>query len=155
MRRLLLLLLVLVAACGEDPPPPPIDNAPFPADYEASYVEVRNCRPSGDHDLNNIRIVVEPDAAPIYMTRTGTFAPGMIVLKEEYDFGDATCTGPIKQWTVMTKLQAGFAPPALDWKWHQVDKNRTIVGEDTPRCIGCHQLCGVPPDGFQWTCALP
>jgi hypothetical protein len=133
-----------------------IDADPvFPADYDATYVEVRNCRGSGDHDLNNIRILADPAALGPYEGRTDPFPEGAVVLKEEYDFGDLTCEGPIKQWTVMQKLAEGSSDETLGWAWQRVDADRSVLDEDEPRCIACHTSCGMPPDGYDWTCALP
>lgn len=127
----------------------------FPEDYDASYVEVRNCRGSGDHDLNNIRILVDPTAQAPYEGRVDPFPVGAIVLKEEYDFGDTTCSGELKQWTVMRKLATDSSPETLDWAWQQVDAERNVVDEDAARCIACHQGCGIAPDGYDWTCSIP
>lgn len=127
----------------------------FPADYAKDYVEVRNCRPSGDHDLNNIRILADPAALGPYQGRGEPFPVDSVVLKEEYDFGDLTCEGPIKHWTVMQRLPDGSSPSTLDWAWQQVDDQRAVVNEDEPRCINCHQGCGQGPDGYGWTCAVP
>lgn len=127
----------------------------FPADYAASYVEVRNCRGSGDHDLNNIRILAGPTAVTAYQGRMEPFPVGAVVLKEEYDFADLTCEGPIQQWTVMERLADGSAPEMLDWAWQRVDADRVVVEVDPPRCIGCHQGCGAGPEGYEWTCAVP
>src|SRR5687767_7200390 len=95
---------LIAVACGSDPPPP---QAPFPADYRALYTEVRNCRPSGDHDLNNIRVLADAAALPVYSMRSADFPVGAVVLKEEFDFGDDTCGGPVKQWTVMVRQASG------------------------------------------------
>jgi Cytochrome P460 len=127
----------------------------FPADYAGSYVEVRNCRGSGDHDLNNIRILASPSALAPYQDRVEPFPVDAVVLKEEYDFGDITCEGPIKQWTVMRRLPDGSSTDTLDWAWQRVDLQREVVDEDASRCIGCHQGCGMAPDGYDWTCAMP
>lgn len=152
-----LLALSLLTGCpGDDGNDDAAGAEPdFPDDYASSYVEVRNCRPSGDHDLNNIRILASPGALEPYQGRVEPFPLDSIVLKEEYDFGDMTCTGPIKQWTVMRKLETGSSPDTLDWAWQTVDLQRRVVDEDQPACIGCHQGCGVEPDGYDWTCAMP
>jgi hypothetical protein len=55
----------------------------------------------------------------------------------------------------MVRLAEGSSPSTLDWRWYQVTADRTIVGTDIPRCIGCHTGCGVPPDGYEGTCAVP
>lgn len=127
----------------------------FPEDYEESYVELRNCRGSGDHDLNNIRILVDAAARAAYEGRVEPFPEGAVVIKEEYDFGDTTCAGELRQWTVMRKLPSGSAPELLDWSWQQVDAARRVVDEDPQRCIGCHQGCGSAPDGYDGTCSIP
>jgi hypothetical protein len=135
--------LVVVAACSTDGPAPE-----FPADYASSYAEVRDCRTSADHDLHKIRILADPAAMASYVSRGAPFPDGAIVLKEEYDFADPTCAGPIVQWTVMRRIDA-------DWRWQRVDLGRAVISEDEPRCIGCHAQCGQPPDGFDGTCAVP
>jgi hypothetical protein len=142
--------LTALAACGGS------DEAPlFPADHAASYVEVRGCRPSGDHDLNHVRVLADPAAADAYRLRDRAFPVGAVVLKAEYEFSDDTCTGPVQLWTVMVRLAAGSAPTTLDWRWQKVDADRNVVSDDEPRCYGCHTACGVAPDGYQGTCAVP
>jgi hypothetical protein len=149
-----LVALVATACPGDDGDDGGVEPR-FPEDYAASYTEVRNCRGSGDHDLNNIRILVDPAALTPYQWRQEPFPVGAVVLKEEYDFGDTSCSGALTQWTVMQKLADGSAPDTLDWAWQQVDAERRVVDEDTPRCIACHQGCGVAPDGYGWTCSIP
>jgi hypothetical protein len=151
-RRLtaLAFLVCLLAACGGD------DDGPaqaFPDDYASSYVEVRDCRKSGDHDLNYIRVLADPAALAPYRDRNAAFPEGAVVLKEEHDFADDTCTGEVRQWTVMVKRAA--AADQLGWDWQRVDQDHNVVEENAPRCIGCHQGCGGPPDGYDGTCAVP
>jgi hypothetical protein len=145
-------MLVALAACngGDDGPDPD-----FPADYATTYTEVRNCRASADHDLHNIRILADPSGLATYRDRTGPFPAGAVVVKEEYDFADDSCAGPVLQWTVMTKLAEPNAIPVRTWRWQRVDAERTVVEEDEGRCINCHAGCGNPPDGHDGTCALP
>jgi len=156
LASLAIVLLILVGCPADDGGDDEASAEPdFPADYANTYVEVRNCRGSGDHDLNNIRILAGPSALVPYQGRVEPFPVDAVVLKEEYDFGDLTCEGPIKQWTVMRRLAEGSSPDTLDWAWQRVDLERHVVDEDLPRCINCHQGCGVAPDGYEWTCALP
>lgn len=155
-RALALALALALAACpGDDGEGDAGAEPDFPADYAASYTEVRNCRGSGDHDLNTIRILADPAALAPYQDRAEPFPVGAVVLKEEYDFSDLACEGPIKQWTVMTRLAEGSSPDTLDWAWQRVDKQRQVVSEDEPRCINCHTGCGVAPEGYEGTCAVP
>ena len=126
----------------------------FPEDYLSTYVEVRDCRQSGDHDLNQVRILADPAALVPYRDRLEPFPEGAVVIKEEYEFGDVDCSGPIRQWTVMVKLAEGADPANLDWFWERVSASRRVVDEQNPRCAGCHDDC-VPPDGYDFTCTVP
>ena len=137
---------LLVLSCSEQASPE------FPVDYAANYVEVRDCRASADHDLNNIRILADPAALPIYVARDAAFPVGAVVLKEEYDFADVACSGPIKQWTAMRWLDGTTNG---GWAWQRVGADRTVVSTDEVRCINCHAQCGRPPDGYEGTCAVP
>lgn len=151
------LSLALLAGCDDETTSDPTggEEPAFPADYAASYTEVRDCRQSGDHDLNIIRILADPAALTPYLDRAEPFPEGAVVLKEEYEFDDMTCSGAIKQWTVMVRLADGAAPDELDWKWQKVDAERNIASEDEPRCYGCHTACTADNDGYEHTCAVP
>jgi hypothetical protein len=136
-------LLAASGACGTD------DEPVFPRGYAASYVEVRNCRASGDHDLHKIRVLAEPAIAAIYQARSEPFPVGAVILKEEYDFSDDTCSDELAWWSVMKKTDAG-------WTFQRVAPDRSVTSENDSRCVGCHTtMCGVPPDGFDGTCAMP
>jgi hypothetical protein len=87
--------------------------------------------------------------------RDRAFPTGSVVLKEEFDFGDTGCTGEPVQWTVMEQLPTGSAPDTLDWRWQKVTTARAVKTEDDQRCIGCHEACGIAPDGYLGTCAIP
>jgi hypothetical protein len=145
--------VVLVAACSDEPvekPPVPA----FPADYAASYAEVRDCRRSGDHELAFIRVLTDPAATVPYENRTEAFPDGSVVLKEEYEFGDDTCSGVIASWTVMVK--AGAATDQLGWNWQRVGGDRRVLDENSQRCLTCHFDCsGNPSVGYDHTCAEP
>ena len=149
-RSLVVAVVAAAGACGDDPATPA-----FPADYAGSYVEVRDCRASADHDLNKVRVLVDPGAADAYLLRDRAFPTGSVVLKEEFDFGDTGCTGEPVQWTVMEQLPTGSAPDTLDWRWQKVTTARAVKTEDDQRCIGCHEACGIAPDGYLGTCAIP
>jgi hypothetical protein len=157
MLRTFVVVLVssVVAACGGDDGTIP-EMPVFGPDYTATYQEVRNCRFSLDHDLGYIRVLAAPDAVTTYTTRTGTFTTGAILLKEEYDGDDTSCAGPILTFSVMQKLDDETSPDTLDWTWQKVDKTASkVVTEDRKRCLSCHRDCGVPPEGYLNTCAVP
>jgi cytochrome P460 len=126
----------------------------FPSAYLSSYTEVRDCRSSSDHNLSRVRVLADPDATGPYLGRDAEFPEGSIVLKEEHDFADLDCTGDVTRWTVMARLAAGSSPETLDWHWQDVDAERKVMSENEPSCIGCHQSCGVLPDGYEGTCTV-
>jgi hypothetical protein len=142
----------LLAACGEPAPPSPV--AAFPADYAASYQELRSCRKSADHELSFVRVLADESALGPYRDRASPFPDGAIVLKEQYDPGDATCSGTIAQWTVMRKNAS--ATERLTWDWQRVAADRSVVEADTASCYGCHASCtGAEQAGYDFTCADP
>ena len=143
-RRLVAQAAGLLALSGLAVGCPPASTAPaFPADYASSYVEVRDCRRSPEHDLAFIRILATPDAAPIYQARAGSFAEGTVILKEEY--ADPDCT-MLEGFTVMARERGA-------WRWQEVTADRTVLDDGAlPRCVGCHSSC---EEGFEQTCALP
>ena len=156
MRAAALAFVLGVVACGGGGDDGGDDTTElFPAGYAASYTQVRPCRPSGDHDLNNVTVLADPSALAAYQQRDRAFPTGAVVLKAEYDFGDDTCTGPVQLWTVMVRQPAGSSPDTLDWHWQKVGADRKVVTDDEPRCIGCHTTCGVAPDGYAGTCSIP
>jgi cytochrome P460 len=127
----------------------------FPADYAASYVEVRDCRSSSDHELHRVRVLADAAAAAVYQSRSGDFAEGAVVLKEEHDFADSDCSGDVERWTVMVREAPGSAGDRLDWHWQDIDARRRVKTENESGCVGCHTGCGQPPDGFLGTCTVP
>jgi hypothetical protein len=150
MRARLIAACLVLAACPSGGEDLPVLYAP---NWVATYQEVRSCRRSGDHDLNYVRILADPAAVGPYTSRAAAFPVGAVVLKPEY--ADEACTDVVG-YTVMRKEAAGFAPASGDWHWQEVsaDGKVTMDGQ-APRCVGCHRLCGVSPDGYDWTCAVP
>lgn len=144
------LIAPALCACNGDGEPPV-----FPEDYAATYEEVRDCRFSLDHDLTRMRVVAAPDALEAYRMRNAPFPTGAIVLKEQYDSADLTCTGPILHFTVMQKLEPGSSPETLDWTWQKVSAGHSTMSTEIKRCIQCHTGCGKPPEGHDGTCAMP
>lgn len=141
-------------SCGSDSEDSPSVPPLFPADYVASFTEVRDCRSSTEHEFNRIRVLADLAALEPYQTRQGEFPVGAVVLKEEYDFSDTDCTGDVIRYTVMSRLPEGSSPETLDWQWQDVEPSRRVKTENDSLCIGCHTTCGVPPDGFEGTCTV-
>jgi hypothetical protein len=145
----------LMVGCGGDDDDGGVETTLFPASYADTYQEVRDCRKSGDHDLNQVRVLADPAALAPYQDRVDPFPEGAVVIKEEYDFADTTCSGELVQWTVMSRTAEGAAPDQLDWHWQTVGPDRSVVDDNEVSCAGCHSDCGVPPVGYAGTCAMP
>ncbi len=149
VRASAILTVFCVGGCGDDA----AQSQPlFPANYAASYVEVRDCRASTDHDLSRIRVLADPASRDAYEDRDQGFAKGTVLLKVEYDYADATCSGDILRWTVMVRETEGSSPDTLDWRWQKVDAQGQVVSDNEPRCVGCHTSCGMAPEGYLGTC---
>ncbi|MDQ3364378.1 MAG: cytochrome P460 family protein [Myxococcota bacterium] len=145
------LLLTGCGGGGGDDGEPPL----YPVDYAETYQEVRDCRFSIEHDSVRMRVLASPDAVAAYNGRMAPFPIGSIILKEQYDGGDTSCSGPIFNVTVMQKLAVGSSPATRDWTWQNVDENQRPMTIDVERCTRCHTSCGSPPDGYDSTCTVP
>jgi hypothetical protein len=145
--------LVAILALSGCPGPEESETEPlFPEDYAAEWTMVHDCRRSIEHDLTFVRIWADPTSVDTYTSREGELPEGSTLLKEE--FGDAECSDLIG-WTVMMR-EAGFAPAAGDWRWQRVRDDRFVTSDGSlPECFLCHEHCGQPPDGFDWTCVIP
>ena len=144
--RALVALFVTMAACGGGH-----EEAFFPADYAATYTEVRNCRFSLEHDLVRVRVLASPEAVVPYTVQGDPFPTGSIVLKEEYAEADMTCAGPLMGITAMQKLAVGSSADTLDWQWQATDGSHEVVDKDLGRCVRCHQMCSI----YDQTCTEP
>jgi len=155
MRSLLAIAALLAGAAGcSDDGGSDAEVSLVPADY-SSFQEVRNCRTSADHLLMKIRILADPSVTAAYLGNTGPFPEGSIILKEERDPADDTCSGPIESWTIMVKQPAGTSPNQLDYVWQRVRaSDHKVITEDVTRCASCHVNC-VPPEHAGYTCADP
>jgi hypothetical protein len=138
--------LLVVAACGDDAP------LLFPANYAETYVEVRGCEPSTDHNLHSVRILASPDAVTPYTDRVSPFAVGAVLVKEEYSRTDADCAGTLREITAMQRVREGSAPALLDWRWQRTDGELQPIEADEASCSRCHARC---PGGHAGTCLPP
>lgn len=140
------------ALLGGCPEPAPSVEPILPRDYLDTFLEVRDCRQSGDHDLERVRVLADPAAYGPYVNRDAPFPPGSIVVKEQYEFGDLECSGPILRWTVMRRLEDGEDPAFLDWEWQEIDADFEVVEpERAYECVNCHERCE-GPGAYMGTC---
>lgn len=146
-------MLLVAVACGTEDAAPG-ERAPiFPADYAASYQEVRGCRKSADHDLHHVRVLASPEALSTYLQRDQPFPVGAVIVEQEYV--DDQCSD-LERFTAMKREASGYAPDAGDWHWQRLAKDRSVeLDGKLPTCGGCHASCGVAPDGHDGTCAVP
>ncbi len=109
----------------------------FPANYAQTFVEVRACRFSAEHEGYSIRVLTDPSTAPLYRANANPLPRGAVVVKEEYR--SPTCApGTLVRWSVTRKESAGFDPQAGDWHWQRVASDRTVLEDGKQTCIGCH-----------------
>jgi len=160
-----LLTLTLAAACGDDQPGADdaggadggSDAGPepsFPADYAASYVEMRDCRFSHEHALRYIRVLASESAREPYaaLSADRPYPVGAVLLKLEHD--DENCS-ELVEYTSLEKLEPGENPAGGDWLWQRVNTQREVVENGAPwTCVACHTSHCSPPDtGYDLTCA--
>jgi hypothetical protein len=99
-----------------------------------------------------VRVLASPEAANAYANRDAPFPDGSVLVKEEHV--DDACTD-LARFAAM-KRELGYAPEAGDWHWQRLSPDRTVEQDGKlATCSGCHQSCGVPPDGHDGTCAAP
>jgi len=109
----------------------------LPPDYAQTFMEVRNCRLSIEHEGYYIRVLTDPGSAQPYREQVPSLPVGSIVVKEEFTRSDCR-PDSIARWSVMRKEPPGFDPQAGDWQWQRISKDGTIIANGKATCIGCH-----------------
>lgn len=109
----------------------------FPANYTDTFIEVRDCRFSIEHEGVYIRVLTDPGTAQAYREDANPLPVGGIVVKEEYTTSDCRPSS-LQRWRVMRKEAPGFDPVTGDWHWQWVDGDRSVRFDDKTTCIGCH-----------------
>ena len=106
----------------------------------ANQVRARGtaAEPNGPHAEYSIVVRVSPDGVAAY--REGRPLPrGAVVVKEKY--ADASASGPMQAYALMTKRTAGFDPARGDWEYAFVElvpRPRVARGRRMAGCAGCH-----------------
>ncbi len=128
----------LLICCAGCPQPPPESEVIFPANYRATFVEVRNCRNSIEHGAV-IRVWVNAIGADAYLADENPLPAGTIVVKEEFAGANCDNDADLEFWSAMRKQTAGFDPGAGDWRFQEVAAPaRTITLDGKAICIACH-----------------
>lgn len=145
--RALTSLALLVHGCDG----PPASGPRFPADFQASYRELRDCRNSHEHELRHIRVFASPSAQAPYteLSPRVPYPPGATLVKLEYELPGCRAEDFI-EYTVLHKLAGGEGR----WLWQRVAPDRRVLEEGAPRrCVACHTFHCAPPLGYDLTCA--
>jgi hypothetical protein len=94
--------------------------------------------PDGPHAAYSIVVRVSPDGVDAY--REGRPLPrGAVVVKEKY--ANASGSGPMQAYALMTKREEGFDPAGGDWEYAFVglsDGRASTARGRLPGCAGCH-----------------
>jgi hypothetical protein len=137
------LALISVSCGGTDAP---AVTSLVPADYAATFVQVRDCRttiehafstPDGGPTVTNIRVLINPESAAAYLANAPTLPANTVVIKEESNAAD--CSNVISR-SVNVK-QEGYDPTNDNWHWQRVlaSNNAVLMDGRVPFCISCHQ----------------
>ena len=125
----------------------------FPPDFLDSYILVRECRLSVEHNLTYVRVYVDSTGAQSYLNGTYPLPVGTVSVKTMAD--NEQCDGGIVEYAVMVKGSAGTAPSTNDWIWQSVNSDRSVRLSGTifeGACISCHEDC---TKGRDYMCTDP
>jgi hypothetical protein len=136
-------------------------EAVFPADYQATYSVVRDCRPTIEHaavsidgvSIDYIRVWANDIAAQPYLAEQDELPVGSVLIKEGYSGTDCAQDGTLNVVTAMRKEQPGFDTDDGDWHWQLVSRDRRVVDDTKTTCIVCHEV----PECLarDYTCTAP
>lgn len=108
----------------------------LPSNYRETFVQVRTCRSSIDHDLAYVTIWTSPAAAASYDFGPYPFPTGSLIVKEQYV--DPTCS-KLSGFSLMQKGGPRSDPKHGDWRWLRMDsKLRVVEDGKIARCALCH-----------------
>jgi hypothetical protein len=152
-----LIALIMVGGCDVEPSQPQPSAQPlFAADFEQTFVEVRGCRPSIEHDLEYVRLLVHPDAVDTYRrcvvpsspcSPSDGFTDGALLVKAQYL--NPQCTDLLR-WTAVQKDSSSSTGGG--WRWQEVSADRQVTQDGAPSaCTSCHAKC---EDAFDLRCVM-
>jgi len=130
----------LIAVCDRAGQGCPQIDLIFPADYRASFTEVRTCRIGLEHDSYRVRAWANEMAVQPYLDHQNPLPEGSIVIKEEFDGNDCSDDSKLVRWSVMRKEAPGFDPVDADWHWQRVRRDGSVIADGKATCVGCHRV---------------
>lgn len=149
--RLSAALVAALSGCdAADPGQADAGRPVFADDWASTYVELRGCRLSIEHELEYIRVLADPAAAAQFGACLDAeagpgcdppFAEGAVLLKAQYR--DDDCADLLG----FTAVRREAAAPAAGggWRWQSVDPDGAVTLDGAPpTCVGCHQTCEGP-----------
>lgn len=144
---------------GCEPDDPETIDPIYPADWKSTYIEVRGCRGSPDHDLEFVGLWIDPASQARFDecvkpggTCTGAFDAGATFVKPQYS--DPACTDLVR--VSAARKEAGFDAVG-GWRWQEVayTGGKAKVTEDgaLQQCYGCHASSACE-DAFDTRCYM-
>jgi hypothetical protein len=127
----------------------------FPPDFLDSYILVRDCRFSSDHNLSRVRVYVDSTGAQSYLNGNYPLPVGTVSVKTMNSGDNEQCEGALEEYAVMVKGPSGTAPSTNDWIWQSVNPDRSVRLSGTifeGECITCHEDC---TKGRDYMCTDP
>ena len=109
-------------------------RSPTPEEARARDAEAK---PHGPHAGHSIVVRVSPEAVAPF--RAGEPLPaGAVVVKEKY--ADEQASGPLHEYAVMLKREAGYDPDSGNWEYAYVTlvPERKVARGRLAECAGCH-----------------
>ncbi|MCX8072670.1 MAG: hypothetical protein N3C12_09485 [Candidatus Binatia bacterium] len=126
----------------------------IPPNYAQTFIEVRDCRLSTEHEGYYIRVLTDAAGAQLYRENAPSLPVGTVVVKEEYNRPDCRADSLVR-WSAMRKELDGFEPTGSNWHWQRVLRDGTIVADGKETCIGCHVRPACSTRDFMCTEAGP
>ena len=126
----------------------------FPADYAQTFLEVRGCRFSTEHEGHYIRVLADPASAGPYRANQSPLPNGTTIIKEEYSSPDCRPQSLVR-WSVMKKTTPGFDAGGDNWRWQRVATDGTVLVDGKQTCLGCHSRPACSMRDFMCTEAGP
>jgi hypothetical protein len=148
--RALIVASLALAAAGCDGSEPIVSEG-----WESSLVEIRDCRLGVEHDLEFVRLFVDPGSVEAFEACTvdpdacsDPFPEGALFVKPQY--ADDGCTELVRV-SATLREHAASAPGHEGWRWQELDADLRVTLDGQPAaCTSCHDHC----TGFDTRCAM-
>jgi hypothetical protein len=117
----------------------PANVAVLPRDFRTTFTKASRARfVSKGHldDRFSVDVYVNAQASSAYASESAPFAPGAMLVKEQFDRRDGQPAGIL----AMEKREPGYDAENGDWRWIVIDAKGALVREGKlERCAACHR----------------